>query len=480
MPDEKDKTVAGDSAQLSNRESKNSVSGQRSTTNKLVYWIVGSLVVFGLGYGGYYFGKLQNPDSKSPTNSNSLNSNIKTSDPQIVVETVKITGKVINKITEEGVSGAKIASGGNQTTSDGSGSFTVAVSKSNPLDLSVSADGYIAITSKPSDGATLSLVPQGRVAFTSNKDQGKRGIYTVNYDESQKKPLVERIGETEDYNVVVSPRNRYAAFLSTRNDRKNRYGSIEPALYLVKVDGSGLTKISDFYGISNIKWSPDGIYLAWNGREKDEDQNTKVAVRDIDQGTTVYNGDPGEYLSSYSFAKDDSKMSFYVSHNQSNPSRKGTYIADGNGSNPKKISDMANYGTFNDDNNLEFSEYKDNKTHYYVWYHDSNAVKEVAKKDDSKRTGVESTDKSWVAYIDNRDGKNNVFISKPDKSNEKKLTDVDAASGIPRFTPDGKYIIFDVYKTGESAKYIVSSQGMGKAQKITDQLASGGGMGENY
>lgn len=440
---------------------------------KLIYWIIGSMALFGLGFGAYYAG--------TQTNSSKITqpkpSGIETQPQVEQVETVKISGKVVNKITEEPIAGAKVL-GDSQTITDESGSFNMDIPKLNPKDISVSAEGFIAVTAKPADGATISLVPQGRVAFVSNKAGGKRGVYTVNYDGSQEKALIERVGEKEDFNAVVSPRNRYVAFLSTRNERKNRYGSDDPALYLVKVDGSGLTKISDFYSISNIGWSPDGTYLAWAGREKDEDNNTKIAVRDIDRGTTTYSGDPGEYLSYYSFAPDDSRMTFYVYSNQSNPSRKGTYVAEGNGSNPKKISDIATSGAFNDDNNLEFSEYKDNKTHFYVWFHDSNAVKEVAKRDDSKRAGVKSPDKNWVAYIANRDGKSNVFVSKPDKSEEKQLTQVDSAQGTPRFTPDGKYIIIDVYKTGESAKYIVSSQGKGKAQKIIDQITSG--MGEYY
>lgn len=432
------------------------------------------LLVVGLGAVGYLiYSNFQHKKTTTTTTASTQ--------PAVVQPaTATINGTVKNKISNDPIVGATITVGSQKTFSAADGSFNLTIEAGTTLaDATVSASGYVSGQVAPKDGMVANLVPEGRVIFLSNKDGGKRGIYSINYDGTDEKALVARVADKEDYEIAISPHDRYVAFLSTRDGRKNKYGSDEPSLYLVKIDGSGLTKISDFYGIYSVTWSPDGKYLGWYGREKDTDNNSKVAVRDIDKGTTVYNGTSVDNINYFAFAKDDSQLAFTIYSND-NSQRTGIYVANGDGNNPKKISDLDEGASFNKDGNLEFNVYQGATQKYYTWFHDSGVVKETVKPDTSNvRQGTTSPDGALVAYIDSRDGKSNVFVSKPDKSGEKQLTNIDDATGSPRFTQDGKYLVFDAYKTGESAKYIVAVSGSNSAQKVTDELYQNyGGEGE--
>jgi len=384
-----------------------------------------------------------------------------------------VSGVVIDKISEEPIKDAKITSGSQSTLSKADGSFRFKVAD-NAKQLDISAEGFQAVTADINEKEKITLSPKGEIIFVSNRD-GKRGLYRVNLDGSQDKNLVPRIDDKEDFSPVISPRERYVAFLSTRDGRKDNQKNDNPALYLVKTDGSELKKISDYYDVRSVTWSPDGTYVAWVGRENQDSYDSKLAVYNVADKSTVYVGEGGDDIGDFSFSKDDSMVTFSI-HNSGNSSRQGIYVADGNGNNSRKVSSATGSPKYNDDLNVEFTDYADNKTKYMAWFHDSGELKEI-DKNDTKRVGTPSPDKVWIAYIENRDGKNNVFVSRPNKSGEKKLTSVDSATDPIRWTLDGKYITFRVSKQNESARYIVATSGKGSAKKIIDEYGAGEYMG---
>lgn len=388
----------------------------------------------------------------------------------------KIEGKVTNLISDQAVADVSVSTGDVVAKTDSNGSFSLSVKAGSAVPLTITKDGFQTQTVAFDKAATITLVPEGKVIFISNRD-GKRGIYQAALDGSDQKPLISRIGDSEDYNVVISPHERLLAFLSTRNKRLSRGSYPDPALYLARYDGSNLQKVSDFFSVGSVQWSPDGKYLAWIGLEKENDTGSKLAIRDVETGATIYNGDPGESVSNYAFKSDDSQV-VMTKYNNSNYQQSGIYVANGNGTSPKKVSDSTGGATFNKDGNIEFSQYKDNTQKYYVWYHDSGETKEIKKDTNQAKLdyAVKSPDRSRVAFVDNRDGKSNIYTAKPDGSDEKQLSAVNTASGSIMWSQDGNYITFSVVSSGESARYIVATSGTGTARKIVDEY-NGGGMG---
>lgn len=375
------------------------------------------------------------------------------------------TGSVTDLISQEPISDAKISYNGKSSNSDSSGNFKFAQNQTTQ-ELEITASGYNTKKVTLTKATKVTLTPAGTIVFVSNRD-GKRGLYQANYDGSSDKAFVARVDDKEDFSPVISPRERYVVFLSTRDGRKSQSFDADPMLYMANIDGTNLAKISEFYNITSIGWSPDGTYIAWTGREK-EDSRKIIAIRDVTNGTTEYIGSDLGDVDSYSFSEDDSKVAFSV-YNSDDPSKEGIYVASGNGTDPNKIYDKTALPRFNSDGNLEFIVY-DGGDKNMIWFKDSGKVKEV-QKDDTKRTGTLSHNKKLVAYIDNRDGKNNLFVSAPNKSGEKKLTSVDAATEPIRWTQNDKYIIFSVQKESETARYIVAAAGTGKAVKIIDEYA---------
>ena len=328
------------------------------------------------------------------------------------------------------------------------------------------AEGYLAATVDFTLKDPVALSPKGKIIFVSNRD-GRRGLYRVNLDGSDDKEFVQKEGEGEDFSPVICPQERYVAFLSTRDVRRNQYKEKEPSLYLVKEDGLGLKKISDFYGTYQVSWSPSGAYVAWTGREREDETENKLAVFDIAKQNPVFVGGGGS-VGEFSFSDDEAWVAFSA---EGEEGESGIYVADIQGGGVRKISDATGSPSFNQDRNVEFIDYRDG-TRYMVWFHDSGETREVGE-DGFRRRGELSPDKKLIAYIDTRDGQGNVFVSRPDRSEEEKLTDVGAAVAPVRWTLDGKYITFRVLRQNESARYIAASSGKGSAKKIIDEYGAG-------
>lgn len=99
------------------------------------------------------------------------------------------------------------------------------------------------------------IAPNGRqMAFASERD-GNREIYVSNIDGTSVRRLTNR--PEEDWAPAWSPRGDWIAFAS-------KVGDDEWALYLIKPDGSGQTRLTHSGG-EYPAWSPDGNKIAFLG-----------------------------------------------------------------------------------------------------------------------------------------------------------------------------------------------------------------------
>lgn len=367
---------------------------------------------------------------------------------------------VVDKISGKPISGAKVGT----TTSSADGQVSPSSLPSSGS-VTVSANGYNNATVQvSSDLKKIELTPTGTVVFVSNRS-GKRAIYKSNLDGSGQVELVKPIDDKEDYSPAISPREKYVAFMSTRDDTNN------PKLYMVKIDGTGLEKLSDDVSIHSVNWSPDGTYVAWVGKQDKDAKGSRINIKNVVTGETREIGEKEDQIYGYDFSQDDKKIAYGVS-NYVDSSRTGTFIANPDGTDASKISDKASHPSYNKNGNVEFI-VQDNGSKYMTWYKNSGEVKEI-QQDQMQREGWYSPDETTVAYVDNRDGKSNLFLSKPDRSDEKQLTTVGFVSYPVRWTLNGKYITFGVNKPGESARYVIALDGDKGAVKIVDEYSDSG------
>jgi Tol biopolymer transport system component len=95
---------------------------------------------------------------------------------------------------------------------------------------------------------------------------------------------------------------------------------------------------------------------------------------------------------------------------------------------------------------------------------------EVAVISDGARRYVVSPDGKTKAFIDQRDGKINLYTVDADGKNEKALTSLGVVSNqwLPVWDASGRYLVFAVHKDGEDGIYVVALAGSAEPKKIAD------------
>jgi Tol biopolymer transport system component len=113
-------------------------------------------------------------------------------------------------------------------------------------------------------------------------------------------------------------------------------------------------------------------------------------------------------------------------------------------------------------------------THRYEVVIADSTEKEVSPLDFGKRRYVLSPDGTQQAFVDERDGKKDVYVVDKNESNEKRLTTVGIVddSVLPYWDSSGHYLVFGVKDVAISKLDIVSTDG-GDAKEITDYYSGG-------
>lgn len=388
-----------------------------------------------------------------------------------------VSGTVKNYVSEVGVAGVTVEIDGKSAVTDASGNFSIQKVISGEKEVKIKQSGYLdfsktmVIEGKTVDLKVLSIVPAGKIVYCSNKDKGKRAIYTSNYDGSDSKALIARVGETEDFAPEISPDFKKVAFLSTRDGKKDGSNDIN-VLYVVDADGKNLTRIgeSSDYG---FYWTSNSKSIVWSSLTKENNQNKfTYSVYNVGgkNNATIFSGN---YTISSAINADNTKIAYVMSG--LSPSGKyelNLYDIAANTS-AKVYEDTTSFYLISYASGTEviFSSYRDGQTKYYSVNPNDGTAKETTYQY-PKRIGKKSPNGKLLIYIDQRDGKSNLFAADDlNGRNEKQVTNIDDASES-FWSADSQYVFIKAFKQGESALYIVNLDG-GSAKKVVD-IASGG------
>ncbi|NCS32581.1 hypothetical protein GW793_03755 [bacterium] len=399
-----------------------------------------------------------------------------------------VGGKVFNYIDGSVVEGAKLTYKDQEkvTTSDGGFLFTdvpVGVVK-----ISVSKDGYnpqaldVQLSSRYQ--IDINLVPEGKTVFVSNRDNGKKAIYVANFDGTGVTQLIKRIGETQDYGVVLSPLSQKVAFLSTRDEKLNTdSGQLDADLYVVSIDGEELRKIGSHYGISGVTWSFDESSIVWVGRVKYKDYTSHLYVYSFVTGV-VSQLDTGG-ISTMVVNSKDTGVAWSESISDGDPtSRQGIYYYDFATKKTTQVFEQSSWSVgFTDNDSTLWFQYYDGITGEYIAKAYDFLTQKVSSIDSisTQFSQVEfaSLDKLSVVYVGNRDGKSDVYVSDTNGENERKLSSLGSVATILGWDKTGEYILFDAQSATETARYIVGLTGAPE-RKISDIYLEYNGYGPGY
>lgn len=309
------------------------------------------------------------------------------------------------------------------------------------------------------------LVPRGRVAFESNRDQGLRGVFTANYDGSDQKPLINRVGQFEDFSPLLDPNHRRVLFFSTRDGVKDDQGELKNALYLVNIDGTGLVRISEDAQLYSGLWSRTGRFIMFTTYEGargfivnlyDASRNHLIALN------------PYFNFNNYAISPDERLIAFTAKVG-AEPTR--TYIGSTDGTNTRLVDERESWALeFTPNNHLRYVLFDNNRIRHFEFNPTNSVRAEISSPAiDRNANAVLSPNQNLRAYVSTRDGKTNLFVSNPDGTNEIQLTTLHFVHHNDIvWSLDSSFILFNISAPGETARFLISADGASDPKKIVD------------
>jgi Tol biopolymer transport system component len=372
-------------------------------------------------------------------------------------EFIGTTGWVKDDLTNEPISGASVEILGATMHTNDMGEFSIP--KHDPClditDIAINAQGYLPVRqyvisffpefrlTQENSPATSNFL-DGRAYFLSSSLDGRRRIYTIKYDGSDRQPVLLDSIPGEQYDLHVSPRDKYLAYLSTENSKADEFGQDIPGLYLTKVDGSTSQLLTSEKEIQAIAWSPDGTYLAWI--EAVDSKKILSIYNLLDKKVSHFNTDEGD-VDSFDFSNDDKLLAIGVLKAEGDASSNSfietssIWLSDGTANNPTKIIPTHSYRQteprFVASNNIEFN----NAGTSYLYSTTAKKITNTHITFDSTKDPLISPDKHKIAHIATRDGQTYIIVSNPDGSSEGQLG-VDSYSYDLHWTQDSQHILF--------------------------------------
>jgi len=288
----------------------------------------------------------------------------------------------------------------------------------------------------------VNLVPEGKTVFVSNREKGKRGIYVADFDGGNVSQLIPRVGETEDYDSVMGNNGTYVAFLSTREMIKTASGnSYVPYLYVVSVDGLGLTTVSSHSQISEVSWAQKDEYLVWRGMPDAQSYSYDLFSYSMVDGKIRKLNTSGVVGAFVMSPKKDYVMWSEYKKYDDPTSQEGTYGYSFEKKVTTTVMDQYAWGMVFASAEQVLLQYSDNLTG-----EEKNAVYQIPKNIIEQQLGPVSTrsivfspDGTRSVFVDTRDGKTDIYYL--EGSSDKAITSLGTVYGNPWWDPSGSYLL---------------------------------------
>lgn len=251
----------------------------------------------------------------------------------------------------------------------------------------------------------------------------------------------------------------------------SREGNVE--IYLMRLDGTGLRRLTDNEAEDNYpRWSPGGYQLAfnsWRETAKDTIGYSKVMLINADGSGERFLG-IGKSALFPGWSPDGSLLAVAVTTNLGLYRTNGTLLRWLN----QGIGIVDRYPDWSPDGtHLAYSSHSNASNESYIYVIDSSGtrVRLLADVGRLNVTPAWSPDGEWIAFSSNESmGLDyDLNLMRSDGSGLTTLTQ----GFYPRWSPDGEWVSFMRYENGESDIYIVRPDGTDE-RRLTDWLGFDG------
>ncbi len=409
---------------------------------------------------------------------------------------VRVGLQVTNVLTGSGVADVEVKAGDVQAMTDTAGKATLVFPPSannTTQDIEYSKDGFNALkvsTKVVLNGGQIgaSVVPAGKVYYLSNRS-GKIDLYSSNLDGSGAEVVLAGTGsEDSDTGILTSAKNpAYLALVSSREGKRDAYGNPYHALFIFNTLSQKLTKIEDAYAFGNYRaWVADSLvyekYPQTGGGCPDLKAYAPVAQKSTTLISAATTNSCPKLLAPY----DDG---FFYSISAGTTEQDGVYFGQLGGKAAKRVAETPAASIVRQTKHTLLSEYYSYNPNYTASWQSIDLEALTSAKvangptNTSSRTYNDSVGDKYSSFIEERDGKTELYLTDSDGGSERKLTSLGSVNQFVTWVGDD-YIVFSVTKSDESALYVVAVANS-KVTKLADFYRAnsrtyGGGSSPGY
>lgn len=407
--------------------------------------------------------------------------------------TTSVRGRVLDFVDGQPLEGVEISVGGVSAISDVEGKFALEEVVIGTPPFNAGKEGYYDFSQtltlekdKALNLGDLEFLAKGKVIFVSNRD-GKNAVYSAKLDGGE----VQKVWDNKGFNDTspfLSPDGKHAIFLSDRDGKKGPYGDPINLLYYVSLGGGDPVRISTDEYIAADGWLKDNTGFVFHFSVYDETTyETTEFVKIVKiPSLEIINLESQTGDSLWMGAVEVSPQGGWIAYALSDyyqPDRQGIYLVQADGTGKKRVSprDYAENLFFSEDGeNLYYSTWEGSGLEYFSYDLTAGTETKIPELPIQGRCVfgegggycenlvVYSSSQDLKAFVDFRDGKNDIYVSKKDGSGEKRITFSGGVESLFFAGPNGKYLLYSVSLPQENSAYVVGLGEGAKPKKVSD------------
>lgn len=373
-------------------------------------------------------------------------------------------------LSNKAVTSAEASSGEFNAVSDKEGKIvlTIDASDNEDLDVTVHAKEYrdevLKLDLSNKAQVDVKLVAKRKQAFVS-KRSGKYDLYKIDVDGKNEQLVLAGTGnESENLTLISHPTDEEVAFVSTRDNVRNKDGYLLSTLTIIDLDDNSTETVAQSEEIRLLGWSSERLVFVQVAAGASAGNPKRQRLVSYDYKTN----EKQELASSNNF-NDLTLIGntvYYAPGNLYNSSAANHFYSQRvDGANKTSLLDGEIWTVFR--NSYDGLVLSGNDSWYDYTVGEAKAIRRSGAPNNLQdRIYTNSPDGKTSLWVDERDGKNTLLLHNIQSDNDKTLK---AQAGLmsPIRWLNNSTLVYRIQTPGESADYVMSVNG-GEAKKIRD------------